>query len=662
MSDSTLLKIEQANITDEVKESIRLIEDLKFFLATAPANWQNNQVIRRYYLNSDEGYVSCIFWNNLYFITGTDIVRCIVYKFQHFGRKIIDRKKFEEGIFSDLRNLKCGTDAILESPKSDFLNFLFKNACLRTQKKQKVFFWFNVPHDKLMADALERDLKKEKQNQTPTTIADREPALSFEYEEEKLLYTHLIEQNYNKKLTDGDTTDETFDTTTSTNNSNDQDESTLASDRPKLSSKSKLSKKKTADSPEYLSKSAAGFEFLNQETPDQFKQHNSEDEDEFPLDYFEGHSSEYILIDPNSQNYSMANLYDENHDFIANHNYLPYASQPVAANDEYLIEQTLPIKTPLSVPRSAKFGPSEDHYHFPPLSAKLPYGMPRFQEPPLSAKSQSSQSQSQSQQETIKPQFVQSSQAHPQPQTIQVPPPPPTAGALPSALYSQSQDPYFFPQEQEYWPSFPEQLVANQGLVGAGGYMFSDAADPMNNYYPPPSAVLPFGPYGGPSGHFGMGGPVPGSATAQGFFPHGSMPPGPPLSATATNFNQKQFGQLPPSFPPPGFPHSFPPSGPGPHLPHSFPGAPSFVVSPSFAGPSSRQQAISSNMMKKKIQMKKQGQMLTSPEVSNITPGATSNPLHMNTSKNSITKPKSRPSNLKSLSKKPDSSKNSNKK
>ncbi|EGV60405.1 hypothetical protein CANTEDRAFT_127609, partial [Yamadazyma tenuis ATCC 10573] len=154
-------KIKKAIQSDEVKESLRLIEDLKFFLATAPANWQQNQVIRRYYLNPDEGFVSCIFWNNLYYITGTDIVRCIVYKFQQFGRKIIDRKKFEEGIFSDLRNLKTGTDAILEHPKSAFLDFLYKNNCLRTQKKQKVFFWFSVAHDKLMADALERDLRKE---------------------------------------------------------------------------------------------------------------------------------------------------------------------------------------------------------------------------------------------------------------------------------------------------------------------------------------------------------------------------------------------------------------------------------------------------------------------------------------------------------------------
>jgi hypothetical protein len=33
-------------------------------------------------------------------------------------------KKFEEGIFSDLRNLKSGTDATLEEPKATMASLL----------------------------------------------------------------------------------------------------------------------------------------------------------------------------------------------------------------------------------------------------------------------------------------------------------------------------------------------------------------------------------------------------------------------------------------------------------------------------------------------------------------------------------------------------------
>jgi transcription factor STE12 len=129
--------------------------------------------------------------NNLFHISGTDIVRCLSFRFQAFGRPVKNSKKFEEGIFSDLRNLKSGTDASLEEPKSAFLDFLYKNNCIRTQKKQKVFYWYSVPHDRLFLDALERDLKREKIGQEATTMAVSEPALSFEFDASQSLFEQL---------------------------------------------------------------------------------------------------------------------------------------------------------------------------------------------------------------------------------------------------------------------------------------------------------------------------------------------------------------------------------------------------------------------------------------------------------------------------------------
>ena len=118
-------------------------------------------------------------------------MRCLSFRFQAFGRPVKNSKKFEEGIFSDLRNLKSGTDASLEEPKSPFLDFLYKNNCIRTQKKQKVFYWYSVPHDRLFLDALERDLKREKMSQEATTVAVSEPALSFQYDSSQSLYEQL---------------------------------------------------------------------------------------------------------------------------------------------------------------------------------------------------------------------------------------------------------------------------------------------------------------------------------------------------------------------------------------------------------------------------------------------------------------------------------------
>ncbi|KAF9442185.1 STE-domain-containing protein, partial [Macrolepiota fuliginosa MF-IS2] len=106
----------------------------------------------------------------------------VITRFQAFGRPVRNMKKFEEGVFSDLRNLKPGVDACLEEPKSPFLDLLFKYQCIRTQKKQKVFYWFSVPHDRLFLDALERDLKREKMGLEPTTHVVGEPAASFMYD------------------------------------------------------------------------------------------------------------------------------------------------------------------------------------------------------------------------------------------------------------------------------------------------------------------------------------------------------------------------------------------------------------------------------------------------------------------------------------------------
>lgn len=180
----------QQALPHDAQVALQQVDNLKYFLISAPVDWQADQYIRRFLLPTGE-YVSCVLWNNLFHISGTDIVRCLSFRFQAFGRPVKNSKKFEEGIFSDLRNLKSGTDASLEEPKSGFLDFLYKNNCIRTQKKQKVFYWYSVPHDRLFLDALERDLKREKMGQEATTVAVSEPAMSFQYDSSQSLYEQL---------------------------------------------------------------------------------------------------------------------------------------------------------------------------------------------------------------------------------------------------------------------------------------------------------------------------------------------------------------------------------------------------------------------------------------------------------------------------------------
>lgn len=186
-------------VDDTMSERMKQIDDLKYFLATAPddnsnVGWQvveTNSSIKRYRLPVVNEDISCVLWDDLFFMTGTDIVRSLTFRFHAFGRPVTNAKKFEEGIFSDLRNLKPGMDARLEDPKSDLLDLLYRHNCIRTQKKQKVFFWFSVPHDRLFLDALQRDLKREKLDMEPATTAVAEPATSISLDSSMELFDKL---------------------------------------------------------------------------------------------------------------------------------------------------------------------------------------------------------------------------------------------------------------------------------------------------------------------------------------------------------------------------------------------------------------------------------------------------------------------------------------
>ena len=121
-------------LTHSERDILSHLDRLKFFLATAPSRWNTanggpdpstvppghphsaHPALNRFLLPNSE-YVSCVLWGGLYHITGTDIVRALVFRFEAFGRPVRNMKKFEEGVFSDLRNLKPGVDACLEEPK-----------------------------------------------------------------------------------------------------------------------------------------------------------------------------------------------------------------------------------------------------------------------------------------------------------------------------------------------------------------------------------------------------------------------------------------------------------------------------------------------------------------------------------------------------------------
>jgi hypothetical protein len=115
-------------LTSSERALLSTLDALKLFLATAPQRWgptpppSAGPALHRFPLPGGE-LVSCVLWKGLYHITGTDVVRALVFRFAAFGRPVRNIKKFEEGVFSDLRNLKPGVDACLEEPKVLFRSF-----------------------------------------------------------------------------------------------------------------------------------------------------------------------------------------------------------------------------------------------------------------------------------------------------------------------------------------------------------------------------------------------------------------------------------------------------------------------------------------------------------------------------------------------------------
>lgn len=135
----------------------KLLSDLRDFLVAASRTWQPSEECRRFTIFGD--CITCACWKNEGLVSGVDIVKtiCALYRLNHLGDYPRDRRKFEEGIVSDLRNLKLGPDAYLEQANSPLLKFLFRINSVRTHKRQKVFKWVSVPFHRLYIDAVDRD-------------------------------------------------------------------------------------------------------------------------------------------------------------------------------------------------------------------------------------------------------------------------------------------------------------------------------------------------------------------------------------------------------------------------------------------------------------------------------------------------------------------------
>ncbi len=67
-----------------------ILEEFKLFLQTAPVDFKPNETIKRFQLPNGE-FINCVLWNELFHITGTDIVKVIQFRFECLGKNCITR-------------------------------------------------------------------------------------------------------------------------------------------------------------------------------------------------------------------------------------------------------------------------------------------------------------------------------------------------------------------------------------------------------------------------------------------------------------------------------------------------------------------------------------------------------------------------------------------
>ncbi|KAI9227843.1 MAG: STE like transcription factor-domain-containing protein, partial [Piptocephalis tieghemiana] len=157
-------------VKDKLAPYIKQLDQLDQFLKVAPQHWVDNLFLRRLTLPGSEEHISCIYWAGHHYVTGTDIIRALRFRCRLRGYLVVKSKKYEEGVFSDLRHLRPGKESRLEAPRSELLDLLFRFNCVRTKKKQKLFQWKAVRWDRLFDDALRRDQRREVAHEEMTTV------------------------------------------------------------------------------------------------------------------------------------------------------------------------------------------------------------------------------------------------------------------------------------------------------------------------------------------------------------------------------------------------------------------------------------------------------------------------------------------------------------
>lgn len=127
--------------------------DLKKVLKTN--NYEKKTYSFNLCINDSNEFISSFYWKDEYYISGIDILKIIKFQLSLLNYRIIKTKKFEGYVFSILRNIKIFN---CETSNSELLGLMYIGNCIRTQKKQKIFYWNDFPHDQILYEFLEKGM------------------------------------------------------------------------------------------------------------------------------------------------------------------------------------------------------------------------------------------------------------------------------------------------------------------------------------------------------------------------------------------------------------------------------------------------------------------------------------------------------------------------
>lgn len=145
--------------TETVSIPIGTKDPISWFVETAYQEWSAS-LAARYLELSNKSRIACVAWDGEFYISGTDILKIVQFRLRQAGIRDADPRKIERGIISTLRGLRPGRSSILLESRDPLMSRLDALGCIKTRKRQKVFLWDAVDHQRLFQDALARELRR----------------------------------------------------------------------------------------------------------------------------------------------------------------------------------------------------------------------------------------------------------------------------------------------------------------------------------------------------------------------------------------------------------------------------------------------------------------------------------------------------------------------